>query len=198
MSKAVRRNHCKRIIRDPSRSANAAKCIGELSKGCDIFGLTTGDFSKVDILYHCLEATGPAHITIGTWTAARADIETAWRLLELDSFLSVRWFVDRSFPTRQPEYYRYLLGKFGADAIRFARCHMKFLMIRNDDWDILVRTSMNLNMNRRIENFDISEDARLCDCVEAVVSEYFDRPADQKDNLELESIPKQRIVPPWR
>ena len=31
------------------------------------------------------------------------------------------------------------------------------MLIKNNDWNIVIRTSMNLNENKRLENFEISD-----------------------------------------
>lgn len=49
-----------RDIRACFTEANAATAIGAISHGCEIYGLSKGAFSLVDILRHCLRYTGPA------------------------------------------------------------------------------------------------------------------------------------------
>ena len=56
---------------------SAGLAIGSLTKGCEIFGLTKGNFSLISILEHCLEQTGLADVVVSTWTAAAVDIKAA-------------------------------------------------------------------------------------------------------------------------
>lgn len=65
-----------REFRHGTRGESAARCIGPITKGCEIFGLTKGDFSMIDILRHIAREIGPCRIDIGTWTAAAAKIVT--------------------------------------------------------------------------------------------------------------------------
>src|SRR4051812_35281759 len=95
------------VKRDVSRgiaAKTAAGAIGPITEGCEIFGLSKGQFSLVDIMRHCLETTGPADVLVSTWTAANADLGFAYELLRNGSIRSMRFVVDFSFPTRQPEY----------------------------------------------------------------------------------------------
>jgi len=141
--------------------ATAADMIGPITEGCEIFGLTGGQFSFIDILEHCLNEIGPAHCVIATWTASYANIEKALRFTTDSRLLSCRWLVDRSFKTRKPDLCKHLVDTFGKDAIRTASSHAKFLLLWNDNWNLAIRTSMNLNQNPRVESFEISDDKAL-------------------------------------
>jgi len=141
---------------------SAADMIGPLRPGCEIFGLTGGQFSFIDIMEHCLAFTGPAHCVVATWTAAGASIKKAARFARDGRVLSCRWLVDRSFRVRQPELCGMLVDAFGDECIRTASSHAKFMLIHNELWNLAIRTSMNLNQNPRIEDFEISDDRSLC------------------------------------
>jgi len=151
-AESVRRDNRDAQLSAWPRVAKARRgVIGPITKGCDIFGLTKGDFSMIDILRHIAREIGPCHIDIGTWTAAAAEIKQAFDMLGDKNIRGMRWLVDRSFPARQGKYYRSLLDKFGQDSVRLARFHAKFILLENDDFSVAVRTSMNLNLNARIE-----------------------------------------------
>ena len=51
--------------------------------------------------------------------------------------------------------------------------HAKFLLVRNASWNVVVRTSMNLNENRRFETVELSDDAGLAAFLEGFVDEVF-------------------------
>ena len=141
--------------------ANAADMIGNVEHGCEIFGLTGGQFSFIDILEHCLNFTGAADCVIATWTASYANIEKALRFTSDNRIKSCRWLVDRSFKTRKPDLCKHLVDVFGKGCIRTASSHAKFLLLHNEEWSLCIRTSMNLNQNPRVENFEISDDPSL-------------------------------------
>ncbi len=154
----------------------AREAIGEIAPGCEIFGLTKGDFSLISVIEHLLDQTGPAEIVISTWTAAAADIEIAKKFLVNDRINKIEFLVDQSFRTRQPEYCALLVRTFGPLAVRFSRSHCKFVVITNDRWNLVIRTSMNLNENRRIENFEISDDAGFAAFLLGLRDEIFGKP----------------------
>lgn len=168
------RSTVKRDIRRAIAAKTAAEAIGELTPGCEIFGLSKGQFSLVDIMRHCLEASGPADVLVSTWTAANADLGFAYELLRSGSIRSMRFVVDFSFPTRQPEYAAALRERFGDDCVRVTKTHAKFVVVRNESWSLVIRSSMNLNENRRLESFEVSDCPAMADWLETVVNELFD------------------------
>lgn len=153
----------------------AADAIGAIERGCEIFAITNGQFSIVDILQHVLDTTGPAQLDIATWTAADGDLRRAHAFLLSRSVTRCRFIVDPSFRSRQPAFCATLISLFGDDAIRTIPLHGKFAVIRNDQWSLAIRTSMNLNTNRRIETVEISDDPALAAVLTAFVDEIFER-----------------------
>lgn len=175
---SVKRENVQRDFRHGMRGESAARCIGEITKGCDIFGLTKGDFSMIDILRHIAKQIGPCEIDIGTWTAAAAEIKQAEQMLKDTNIRHMRWLVDRSFPQRQGKYYASLLERFGQHCVRLARFHAKFILLENDEWSVAVRTSMNLNENKRIEFYEISEGSPISGYLKEVVDYHFASPPE--------------------
>ena len=171
---SVRRGSVQRQILEVFRGT-AADAVGTLEPGCEIFGFTKGQFSLIDLISELLRQTGPAHVTIATWTAAHAEIRTAFDFLQRGDLLSLRWIVDRSFAGRQPGYAAALLATFGDGCIRITRTHAKFVLIRNEHWNLAVRTSMNLNKNPRFEDFEVSDCSILAGYLQQVADEVFAR-----------------------
>ena len=173
------------------KHGSASLAVGKIEKNTDTFVLTYGQFSLIDGLLAILDQTGPAHIAISTWTAAHADLTRSAELLETADILSLRMIVDRSFKTRQPAYYNHMIRLFGKESIRSINTHAKFLTIRNDNWDVVVRTSMNLNTNPRLENMEVSENKEFAEFFETIVNDVFNEvtPEETKsDLLDLKSI----------
>lgn len=150
---------------------SAAQCIGILKPGCRLIGLTKGQFSMLDLIRAVLAQTGPADLILSTWTVGIRDTENAKWLLDTGELRSFRLLTDRSFVTRQPRYCRRLVELFGQECIRASNTHAKFALVRNEQWSICIRGSMNLNRNKRWENFDLDESAELCDFFESLVVE---------------------------
>lgn len=161
---------------------NVAQAIGPIEQGCEIFAMTNGQFSAIDIIEHVLSFTGPAEIDLATWTAADGDLRRAHAFLLDGRVKGIRLVVDPSFRSRKPDFCNTLVELFGNDAIRTIPLHGKFITIRNDDWSIAIRTSMNLNLNKRIETVEISDDPELCGMLTGFVDEVFVRSEAQNFN----------------
>ena len=163
MEVAKRNNRGKnREIRHLLANENAYTAVGEIYEGMEIYGLSKGQFSIINIIGNILRQTGKADVIISTWTAANAEIKKAEQFLKNGNINKLHFIVDRSFPTRQPKYFKMLSDTFG-DIVSLTNSHAKFVIIKNDKWNIVVRTSMNLNENKRMENFEISDDKVLVD-----------------------------------
>lgn len=190
MTKQFRKTNKSKSVR-ASKCQSARDAIGRLQKDTDLFILTYGQFSLIDAIVCVLDQTGPAHVVVGTWTAADAHLERTAALIESAEMLSFRMIVDRSFPTRQPKYCAHMELLFGMECIRTIRTHAKFVLIRNGQWDVVIRTSMNLNENPRLENIEISDNADFARFFQSVADDIFREvaPREKKSNmLDLVSV----------
>ena len=140
-----------------SRIATAKDTIGEIVPGIDVYALTMGQFDLADVMEHLLEATGPADVVVATWTAAKADLDRAEVFIKDERIKSLRFIVDQSFPNRQPGYFNRLVNKFGEGSVVVTRSHCKFLLIKGGGYSFIVRTSANLNSNKRLENIEVTD-----------------------------------------
>lgn len=178
-----------------AKTGNAADALGELVPGCEVYVLTFGQFSLIDALHYLVEQTGPADVDVSVWTAAHADLTRSAALLEQSSIRRMRWVVDRSFEARQPSFVTRMRSLFGDACIRVTASHCKFLAIRNERWNLAVRTSMNLNENPRLENLEVSDDAGLCGFLTGVVDSIFAEAPEgdfRAEMTSLESVPGVR------
>lgn len=178
MTDSVRRLNVNRVTKHAMAGESARRCIGKIEKGVDVFGLTKGDFSMIDIVRHIVNEIGPCDIDIGTWTAAHADIKQANSLLGDKRLRKVRFLVDRSFPARQPGYYSALINAFGQNSVRLARFHAKFILAENETYSVAVRTSMNLNENKRIEFYELSEGSEISGYLRHISDYHFSKPSE--------------------
>lgn len=180
-----------------AKYGSAREAVGDLVADCEIYVLTYGQFSLIDALVAILDQTGPAYVDLATWTAASADLRTMARLLEGAAIGRMRYVVDGSFLTRQPEYCTVMRDLFGDDCIRTTKMHGKFATIRNAEWSLAIRTSMNLNTNPRLENIEISDDPALCAFLTTIVDEiYSEQPVGLFDQTlpKLESLPNTTVI----
>lgn len=172
----IKRPIPKREIMDLRRIQSAAEAVSGLERdGMELFGLTKGQFSLTDMIEAILEKTGPADLSISTWTAANGDVSRMLQLLSSGAIRSCRWMVDLTFMRRCPQLTAEIRAKFGTDAIRVTKTHAKFCTITNDDWQIALRSSMNLNQNPRIESFQVGHDPVLCQFLSEVLDDVWKR-----------------------
>jgi hypothetical protein len=75
-----------------------------------------------------------------------------------------------TFVRRDPEAAAAIRADFGAEAIRVAHCHAKFALFYNDAWKLVLRTSMNLNMNPRTEDYHLAHDPELFDFIHDIMN----------------------------
>lgn len=137
------------------------KAIGDLSHGCEIFGFNKGQFFLIDIVAYILKQIGPFDVDILTWAIGNETIDKIIHLKQLGRIKNLRLIIDYSFRSLHPEYCQKLRKAFGDQAIRVTKNHSKITLLRNDKWNISIRSSMNLNVNRRLEYFEISDDVEL-------------------------------------
>jgi hypothetical protein len=168
-----------------ARTEDASRAIGPVTPGLDVFILTHGQFSLIDAIVYLSQQIGPCVLSVSTWTAGAEDLSKMADLLSAGSFTGVRWLVDRSFVNRQPAYCARMRDLFGDDCIRTTRSHAKFVTLRNDDFNLAVRTSMNLNHNPRLENIEISDDAAFADFLDVEFDRYFDTQEEGVLNADL-------------
>lgn len=163
----------RRELRDIRRAANCAAAVGELDRETEIYGFTRGQFSLVDLINHCLDQTGPGFLTISTWAAGEADVSAVLGLIESGRLTGARWLVDRTFGRRAPELVSRIRKAFGPEAIRIADNHAKFFLLEAAGWQLVCRTSMNLNHNPRFESFQLAHDPELFAFHKAIIDELW-------------------------
>lgn len=150
----------------------ASLAIGALSERKDLLIFTKGQFSILDALRAVIAQTGPADVTLSTWTFGLRDMEmAAWLVSEGNSIRSFTFLVDASFPTNERLYAERLVALFGQSCMVLSKVHMKVAMVRNEGWDILINSSMNLNRNPRWEAFTLHHSPDFCDAYQAIVEE---------------------------
>lgn len=152
----------------------ASEAVENFAPGCRILGFTKGQFSLVDLALAVLKKTGPANVTISTWSAGLRDAKVMEGLLNTSEILSFTMLVDRSFPSRHPKIADSIQRLFGAESIRTSNTHAKFVMIQNETFNVVIKTSMNLNHNPRFENFDLDDNTTIYAFFKNHVDELFD------------------------
>jgi hypothetical protein len=157
-----RKRSARREVRDARRSNTAREAIDGFGQECSIHALTKGQFSLLDVLDAIVATTGPVEVNISTWTAARLDIHVLSEWLKVGRVHGVRWLVDMTLHRRDPLITQQIRDLFGKNSMRVAMNHAKITLLTNDEWSVVVQSSMNLNMNPRFEQIQIAHDPELC------------------------------------
>jgi hypothetical protein len=169
------RHNDRRVITYLKSRETAEQAVAPLTLDNELCLLSKGQFGLLSLIEALLAKTGPAHMTISTWTAARFEIARLQELKEQGLLLSARWLIDLSFSRRDPAAANQIRLAFGLDAMRVTQIHAKVTLLTNDSWRLVLRTSANLNMNIRVENFDIAHDPELFDFYEHFITDIFNR-----------------------
>lgn len=140
-----------------SKVAGARDTIAGFGHDMDVIGLTFGQFSLLDLIDAALEITGPADVAISTWSAGFYDVEAAERFRDSGRIRNIRFVMDSSAKRGQASVGD-VESIFGAGTVRATRSHAKFALITNDEWSITITSSMNLNLNPRCEQFEMTDD----------------------------------------
>lgn len=93
------------------------------------------------MLMHIASDIGPCDVSISTWTMGVYDADQAFAFTRGGLFRSIRWIVDPSFFSRNPDLSGRLVYAFGVDAFRAVNTHAKFSTMRSDDVALVIRTS---------------------------------------------------------
>lgn len=153
---------------------NAKQAIEGFSQDNRITGLTNGAFSLISLIDAVLDITGDANVIISTWSAGFYDVTAVNELIESGKIKDFKIILDRSYKSRQSQYSSTVEELFGLDCIRTTNTHSKFVLIQNDNWNVCIRSSMNLNENKRCENFDVDNDIDIYNLFYNFVAELFD------------------------
>lgn len=161
--------------------ASARDYYGKIEPGLEIFGLSKGQFSLSDLVHGIVEDIGPCEVDISTWTAAGADAARMISLVESGQVKKMRWVVDNIFIKRQPGLSKAIIEAGGE--IRILKTHAKFAIFRGAKMNVVLRTSMNLNANPRIEYFEITEGQEITEFFTGYVESVFASAEGQRVNI---------------
>lgn len=189
----VEKRRVKRVILHTQGNRNVRRGIGEIYPQMEVYGIVAGQYHFINILAHILEQIDePVDIDISSWTIAKFE---AMRLAEYaETARSLRVIVDSSMVNLVPDSFGFLRELLKSDSIRLLRNHSKFAVITSETWNIAIRTSMNLNQNKRLENFEISDCEVLATYMRSIVDEIFTTPFDLKSKVKIETLGLQGQV----
>lgn len=141
----------------------AAECIGPIEHGMSVFAITRGQFSLIDAILHVLSCTGPAAVSVWTWTIAEFDLDAIkapenFRMLGADlRVTSGRLIIDEAARYKSAHLINGWRDRFGPASVKYAQTHAKIATIEGGGFKVCIRGSLNLNSNPRFENIDVCE-----------------------------------------
>ena len=169
------RYRAKRASRAAFCLESASRALAGFQPGDAVFGVTKGQFSQIDLATAVLGITGPADVTAWTWCIADYEVEAMTAFIEDGRIRRFRLVMDWAGSQRDMPLVAEMQARFGADCIRITKTHAKLVLVENAGWRVLVRGSMNLNANPRLEQFDVTEGAGPADVVAGIVDELWER-----------------------
>jgi hypothetical protein len=152
---------------------SASQVARLIKKDVRLIGLTRGQFSLIDLIYSILKIVGKADVVCATWSAGIKDANTVKWMVDSDLINSFLLVTDHSYVTRQKKYAVQLTELFGKNNIRTTELHAKFCLISNENFKVVIRTSMNLNANKTCESFEIDESQPIYDFYKNFITEVF-------------------------
>jgi hypothetical protein len=169
---AERAGRARRAIRRHARAietfGNAAEAIGPIAADTNLFLLTRGQFSMIDMVRHVLADLGPAAVSLWTWAIADYEVEVLGGLMADRNVTAARLILDRSAEHRNAPIVRHWRERFGDDTVRVCKNHAKIARVWTVDRRVLIRGSMNLNYNPRFEQADLTVNGDDFDLVTAI------------------------------
>lgn len=150
---------------EPSRARAA---LEQLVPGARLFGITAG-FSLGALLSAALEKTGPARVSVITARCGKKEADV------LAALPDSRLVLGQSVVALAKETARHAEQAMTPERVRVAMVHAKIVTIRNDRWNLVIRSSMNLSQNLRAEQFDVCDDAAIADQADAWIGEIFEQ-----------------------
>jgi hypothetical protein len=136
---------------------NLKETIGEIKKDMHLYCFSDGQFSLVAILGYILNKIGKSNVWIATWTIGLDSIGALRILKETGKIDTIKILLDRSYDSRNKIYSKELKKAISEQNIYTISNHAKIMVIYNENWNISLITSMNLNKNKRLEFIEIIE-----------------------------------------
>lgn len=135
--------------------------IGTLEKDSIIQFVSKAEWSTHDLLFHILKQTGPAEVTLATWSVTTPVISKISNMIETGLITKLDGLFDWRMKVRCPEAEQFM--RYNCVDIRLVNCHAKVTVIKNEAWNITIVGSANLTNNPRIESGVIFTDKETAD-----------------------------------
>ena len=124
------------------------KEIGTLLPNKVIHFITDGSWSLHELLDYLLNQTGSASVKIASFALSEVAVRCFARLIDEQKITALDCLFDKS--CRRTKFDLLTFCSSMAN-IRLTENHMKLIIIKNEDWHIVVNTSANFTPNKRAE-----------------------------------------------
>lgn len=159
-SKAItQRSKKKRVV--GKENSICSEVIGTLEQDTVTQFVTKGEWSTHDLIFHILNQTGAAELTIATWSVTSPVVAQISNMIEKGLITKLNGLFDWRMKVRCPEAEQFM--RYNCANIRLINCHAKVTVIKNKDWNITIVGSSNLTNNPRIESGVIFTDKETAD-----------------------------------
>lgn len=148
-----------------------------IREGFHTFALTNGLLSVTDVLCHVVDTFAPCDVSIMTWVISGVDAEKALARIADGRISRFRMVMDRMQEqgnARKWARSSWLLGRFGAEALRVTKTHAKCVAVRGSGYDVAIQSSGNMNANFRCEQIDIADDPVIAEAIRYLVGRIFE------------------------
>lgn len=107
------------------------------------------DFSTHELVNHLLKQTGPAAVRISSFSITEIAIRSFLNLRESGMITELTCLFDMTVKRHRPGILYFALNI--VNEVRLTKIHAKLIFIDNIDWNLVVVTSSNLNVNDKME-----------------------------------------------
>lgn len=196
---SLEKRHKKRTILHTQGNWNVQTAIGPIHTEMEVYGILAGQFHFINIIEYLVGQIEvykePMTLDISSWTIAKFEASRLAAISQSDYVSRLRVIVDNSMLNLVPDSFDFLRSLIADDSMRLLRCHCKFALISSKTWNIAIRTSMNLNQNKRLENFEISDCIDLVLYMRDIVDDIFSTPFDPKSRVKINELGRDKNAP---
>lgn len=166
-------------VKRESRQEAISDLLHDFSHGSHFVISNFGQFSLIDSIGYFLSKIGPSSALISSWTVSMVDLRVIAGFILDEKITDLKLLLDASMKTRSVSTFYQILEAL-PNSIALTNNHAKFITMQNREWNIAIRSSMNLNCNRRLELFEVSDDESLCSFLRQITNPFFE---DMEESL---------------
>jgi len=140
-------------IRETDKLCRADVCLADafpaLEKDTTYHYASGAAWSAHDMILHFLAFTGPAYVTLATWSLSEGACRQLVSALQDGRITGMACLFDWRVKTRCPD--AVAIAKMANCDVRINTCHAKVYCLSNTEWGVSIVGSANLTNNPRIE-----------------------------------------------